>query len=285
MKGWRFVFTRRWVGYLAVAVAFATACYFLGMWQLSRLAEVQAANTRIENNYDSRPTPIADVLQSLQSYRAGQEWTQVLLRGSYLTDDQLLVRNRPQAGTPGFEVLTPLRLADGSVFVVDRGWVPVGQKQDAPESVPAPPTGEVTVVARLQAGEPDLPGRSAPPAGSQQIATIQLHNVAKILGMPTYTSAYGLMVSESPAPAVRPAATLKPTRDEGLNLSYAIQWGAFGLFGFFGLGYAIRQEYRLVNSDDPQERERAEERARRRAAKPLTDAEAEDAILEASNQS
>ena len=46
--------------------------------------------------------------------------------------------------------LTPLRLDDGSVFVLDRGWVSIGTKQDAPDSVPAAPAGRVAVRALLR---------------------------------------------------------------------------------------------------------------------------------------
>jgi hypothetical protein len=51
--------------------------------------------------------------------------------------------------------------------------------------------------------------------------------------------------------------------------------------GFIGLGWAVRQEYRIANEDDPAERERAAERARRKAAKPRSDAEIEDELLDA----
>ncbi|MCC6855340.1 MAG: hypothetical protein IT189_04695 [Microbacteriaceae bacterium] len=50
---------------------------------------------------------------------------------------------------------------------------------------------------------------------------------------------------------------------------------------FIALGWAIRQEYRIRNADDPAERERAAERERKRAAKPRTDAEVEDELLDA----
>ena len=69
-------------------------------------------------------------------------------------------------------------------------------------------------------------------------------------------------------------------QDEGLHRSYMIQWVIFALIGFFGLGYAVRQEYRLRNVDDPAERQRAEERERRRASKK-SDADIEDEILDA----
>jgi cytochrome oxidase assembly protein ShyY1 len=282
VTGWRFAFSARWIGYLGVVVVFAVACYFLALWQLARSAEVQAAVAKIEANYDAQPSPVEDILPTHQSYSPDQEWTPVVLHGSYLSQEQVLVRNRPRSAGPGFDVLTPLRLDDGSVFIVDRGWVPVGSGQDAPDAVPAAPKGPVSVVARLKASEPIVPGRQPPPAGSGQVGGIQLGEIAKTLDAPTYTGAYGLMASEEPAPSERPAAAPKPTLDQGLNLSYAIQWCIFGILGFFGLGYAIRQEYRRFNSDDPDERVKAEERARRRANRPPTDAEAEDAILEAS---
>jgi cytochrome oxidase assembly protein ShyY1 len=133
-------------------------------------------------------------------------------------------------------------------------------------------------VARLKASEPDLPGRTAT---GNQIATINLTTIAERLDRSVYTGAYGLMDTESPAAAdKRPTAVLKPIRDEGPHLSYAFQWFVFGLLAFIGLGWALREEYRSVNADDPDQRERADERARKRAAKPLNDAEIEDQLLE-----
>lgn len=279
MSGWRFALTPRWMGYLALAVAFAVACSLLGTWQFQRRAEARAAIDLIEANYDQTPRPVAEVLATPDAYEPSQEWTPVLLRGHYLNEDELLVRNRPRSGQPGFEVLAPLQLEDGTVFVVDRGWVPSGSRQDAPDVVPAAPTGPVTVVARLKAGEPTLPGRTAP-AGTNQIATIHLDEVADRIDLPTYTGAYGLVVSEDPEPATAPIATIKPEPDEGPHLSYALQWFVFALIGFIGLGWALREEYRVVNVADPEERERAAERARRKALKKPTDAETEDAILD-----
>lgn len=187
------------------------------------------------------------------------------------------MRNRPLNINPGFEVLTPLRLADGTVFIVDRGWLPTGESQDAPDEVPAAPEGQVTVIARLKAGEPSLAGRSA---SGNQIATVNLNDIAERLGAPTYTGAYGLLASEDPATAERPVAITRPVRDEGPHLSYAFQWFVFALLAFVGLGWAVRQEYRTVNVDDPEERQRAAERDRRQAAKPRSDAEIEDAMLD-----
>ena len=277
MKAWRIAFSRRYLGYLALAIVFSIACVALSHWQVDRLNETRTANNLVERNFDSTPTPLAEVLPTLTSYTGSQEWKQVTVSGRYLTDQQLLVRNRPLDGNPGFEVLDPLLLDDGTVFIIDRGYVPTGNHQDLPDTIPEPSSGRVTVVARLQASEPTFDNQTA---GKGQVSTIHLPRVAELVGKPTFTRAYGLMVHETPAAATNPMPQPKPQLDEGLHISYAIQWILFGIMAFLGLGYAIRTEYRARNADDPVERERAAERERRKAAKPRSDAEVEDELLD-----
>ncbi len=277
MKGWSFAFNRRWFGYLGVAIAFAIGCVLLSHWQFDRREEALTEINRVIDNYDATPIPIAEALPTLDGFDEDEKWQPVTLVGEYLVEEQVLVRGRPYNGRPGFEVLTPLRLDDGRTFIVDRGWVAPGNTQDAPDSVPEPPSGTVTVVARLKAGEPTIPGRSAPEG---QVATINLPQVAELVSGDVYTGAYGLLVSESPAVADTPLPAIAPSPDEGPHLSYAVQWIVFALFGFFGLGYALRQEYRLFNADDPEERARAVIRREKAAKRKPTDAEIEDALLE-----
>ena len=278
MSNWSFAISRRWFGYLALVIVFAIVCCLLGWWQLNRRAEARAEIDRVDGNYSNEPLPLGDVLADLDDFEIDQKWTPVTMTGTYLSDEQLLVRNRPLNGNPGFEVLTPLQLEDGTVFIVDRGWVAPGSAQDSPDFIPDAPTGIVTVEARLKAGEPTLPGRSAP---SGQVATIELGQIADLVEKPTYTGAYGLMMTESPAAENNLTVIPKPARDEGPHLSYALQWFVFAIMGFFGLGYALRQEYRMVNADDPEERERARIRKKKDDERARTDAEIEDALLDA----
>lgn len=277
MKAFGLLFSRRWLGYLALVVVFAIACVFLSMWQLARREEARQAIERVEVNWDAAPAAVDDLLPARDTFDPADTWHPVEVTGRYLADEQLLVRGRPMDGRVGFEVLVPLELADGSVLVIDRGWLPAGNEQDAPDAVPAPPSGEVTVVARLKPGEPTIPGRGAPEG---QVATIHLPTVAGLVGAPTYTGAYGLMASEDPATAERPRAYPRPVADEGPHLSYAFQWVAFGVLAFIGLGWAVRREWRVRHEDDPDERLRAEARRRRAAAKGPTDAEIEDELLD-----
>ena len=277
MNNWRFALTWHWARYLVLAIVFAIVCVGLCLWQLDRRNTALEELARIDNNYSADPIPLDEALPELDSFDLSQKWTPVTMTGTYLSADELLVRNRPYNSGPGFEVLTPLLLADGSVFIVDRGGLPTGREQDSPDEIPAAPTGEVTVTVRLKPGEPSLPGRSAPEG---QIATIQLDDIADMLDEPVYTGAYGLMADEDPAPAERPLAATKPARDEGPHLSYAFQWLVFALFGFLGLGYGLRQEYRRINEDDPDEMVRAEARRVKDAARKRTDAEVEDELVD-----
>lgn len=263
---------RRWGGYLALVIVFAVACGLLSWWQWSRRADAVAEIQRVEANYDAAPIAVDDLLGSLDDWDVDDEWAPVELHGSYLTDEQLLVRNRPYNGASGFEVLVPFLLEDGRVFVIDRGWVPVGASVQAPDAVPAAPEGNVTVVARLRSGEPELPGRTAPQG---QLATIHLPSVAALTGPQTYTGAYGLLSAEEPAPAeVRPAPALKPAADEGPHLSYALQWIAFGILAFVGLFWAIRRERRIAALPE------SERAAAREPKRRSTDTDYEDAVLD-----
>ena len=276
---WRFAFSRRWFGYLALTIVFAVACVLLSRWQVARLDEAASTNRLVTANWNADPVALDGLLPEGASWDDALEYRPVEVSGVYETDGETLVRNRPYNGNPGFEILTPLRLADGSVFVVDRGWVPVGSTQDSPDVVPAPPEGEVTVTARLKPGEGRIEGRGAP-AG--QIATIQLDDLSAQLDEPLRTAGYGLLVQEDPAPIEeRPLAAIKPVADEGLHISYAIQWVLFAIMGFGGLAWAIRHEYRIRNADDPEVIAAEERREQRRLRRGRSDAEIEDEPLDA----
>lgn len=276
-KGWRFLLSRRWIGYFALLVVFAIACGFLSQWQFDRRDQKVDANTLVETNFDAAPVPIDEALPTLGSFDTNQEWVPVTLEGEYLEAEQLLVRGRPSDGLPGFEILTPFLTTDGNVFIVNRGWIPTGHDQDYPDSVPMPPEGEVTVTARLKPGEPEIPGRSAPEG---QIATIQLDTLAELLGEDrTYSAAYGLLRTEDPASETG-KLTPKPELTEGNHLSYAFQWIIFAIIAAVGLIYGLREEFRERNADDPRVIAAKKREAERKARAKKTDADYEDELID-----
>lgn len=284
---YRFLFSSKWLGYLLLAAIFATACVFLGRWQMDRRAETLAEINRVTSNYSATPIPFAEAETQFSRLDADKEWTQVELKGSYDVGGQRVVRNRPLNGQPGYEVVVPFKLNTGQSVIVDRGWLPIGNNTPGhPDSVPEPPAGEVTVVVRLKPGEPELQ-RGAPDG---QLASIDLPAYAGQLGYPVLTGAYGQIASETPAAATMPSPFPKPSVEEGTHLSYSLQWFAFGVLMFVGFGYAARQQARNAEIDAEDASadgapEYAMATARRRPVprkrKNPTAEEEEDAILDA----
>jgi len=263
----------RWTAYVAVAVVFAVACAFLSNWQFTRNADRAQQLALVDQNYDAQPVPLDELLPAGGELPAGDEWRPVEVQGEYLAEEQVLVRNRPHGGTAAFEVLVPFRLEGGRVLLIDRGWVAPGEDQPLPDVVPAPPEGQVTVIARLRPAEPvPASGRSAPRG---QVPTINPPLVADVMdaaGADVELSAYGVMASEDPAPVAVPGALESPSEDPGPHLSYAIQWILFAIMGFVFIGYVIRTELR-------HRREDVEERKPRDR-----DMQDEDSILDAAGR-
>ncbi len=287
---YRFLFSSKWLGYLLLAAIFASACVFLGRWQMDRRAETLAEIDRVVTNYSATPIPFADAREQFNRLDPAMEWTQVELKGSYLADGQRVVRNRPLNGQPGYEVVVPFRLATGETVVVDRGWLPIGNRNPgSPDSVPKPPAGEVTAVVRLKHPEPELQ-RGAPEG---QLASIDLAAYSAQLPYPLLTGAYGQLASETPPAAEMPLPFPKPSTEEGTHLSYSLQWFAFGVLMFVGFGYAARQQARnaAIDAEDDDESSEgalhsAAASARRRPPAPrkrkkATAEEEEDALLDA----
>lgn len=236
----------RWAMYVGVAILFAVACAFLSNWQFSRNAERSEQLELVANNYDAAPVALGDLLAPGAELTPSDEWRPVRLEGRYLADEQLLVRNRAHGGSAAYEQLVPFRLDDGRTLLVDRGWLPPGNSQSLPDDIPDPPSGEVTVEVRLR------PGEAAPTSGrtaeAGQVPTINLGLVAEQTG-PLEPGAYGLLMSETPAPATAPLTVDPPSNDPGPYLSYAIQWILFALMGFGFITYVIVSERRLRLED------------------------------------
>lgn len=256
----------RWLGYLALTVAFALVCCFLGWWQWDRREQALAAIDRLESNYDRAPVAVTDALPALDAFDVDQQWTPVVLEGEYLVQDELLLRGRWRDGQVGFDVITPFRTLDGTVFLVDRGWIDQAEGAEQPITAPSTPEGRTTVVARLRPNEGRIAGRGAPEG---QIASVDLPSIAAELGEPTYTGAYGLLVTEGGAVPTDVAVAVRPVLDEGPHLSYSLQWYVFALGGFAALVWAMRDALR--GDAVPVERP---------AGKRRSDAEVEDDILD-----
>ncbi|MBP1325227.1 cytochrome oxidase assembly protein ShyY1 [Leucobacter exalbidus] len=282
MPGWSFLRSRRWLGYFTMMLIFSIACVWLGNWQFERRGEARAEIDRIDANYGAPAIPLAEEIPDPASFDESlQKWRTATVTGTYV-GDPVLARNRPGPDGVGSDMIQALQTTDGRVFYVDRGWVPVDG--NAAESagfdmaqLPQAPQGTVTVEVRLRAAEPEISGRTS---SALTVPSIDVPAVAQITGIEaeTYTGAYGMLVSESPA-GEHGALPAKPERDEGPHLSYALQWYVFILIAGIGVLYAAKREYRTFNegSDAVAELERRD--AVRKRRRGPSDADIEDELL------
>ena len=183
----------------------------LGFWQLNRAwqkAELQAAFAE-----QSRQAPVS--LDHLNPADSSHYYRQVTATGRYDDSRQLLLDNQLREGRPGYQVLTPLRLADGEAILVNRGWVPLGEsRQVLPDiAVTAEP---VTVNGRI--AQPANPGiRLGEPGGADRnwprvIQYVDYSPLSTILGYP-----------------LKPAIILlDPQADQGYWRDWQPNFGGFG---------------------------------------------------------
>ena len=172
-------------------------------------------------------------------------YAQVAVQGEWDAARQFLLDNRTRDGRAGYEVLTPLRLADGRRLLVNRGWLPFGGRRDElPEVASGLPGGTVTLRGRLD----ELPtaglasGRAAPPLEGPWPRVTSFPQPAEL--------AAALAVGGRGAEGAGPAAVrLEPrvllldaaepagyrrdwrpfAKGPEQNVSYAVQWWSFGV--------------------------------------------------------
>lgn len=234
---------RRWAPWLALVVLFAVATTLLSWWQFDRREERVERISQVVQNYDSAPIELADVtwLEIGNGLRA-EEWRPLNLRGTFLPENAILVRNRPLNGSPGFLQLVPFKTDTGEVIVVERGWLPAGSDITEPLLNPLPDSQTKELVVRLRQGEADSGKESV--AG--RLDTIDLGEFDELYpSLGIETRFYGRLASELPQPAEAPLPQPKPSLNEGNHLSYALQWLLFGIMAFAAFWWAYRNDKRL----------------------------------------
>lgn len=267
-----------WLVLTLVVFAFAISCFtLLAPWQFSRNAERENQNAALTSSFTANPAPLELILPAGASPGQDTQWRRVSLHGSYLPDGEVVARLRTVQGEAAFEILTPLRLDDGTVALVDRGFVRPVRGVQVPE-YPAPPTGPVDLVARVHADETDPQGRSAfadeTTNGRTHVYAVDSRTVASYTGTPVRP---GYLALETGSPGVLGALPL-PQLEAGPFFSYALQWIAFGAMAVLAWAYFTWREIKPGGAlaEQPQ-------RSRRRTvAEQIADEEAaENAALNA----
>jgi surfeit locus 1 family protein len=196
----------------------------LGRWQWQRGEAKQ--DVWAEYRLDAAATPLAGRrLADLPRF------TRVEITGRFRPERQFLLDNRPQAGRPGYEVLTPFELTGGRWILVNRGWVPFTGYQDQLPDVAFSAEEPLTLTGKIE----QLPvaglesGRSPPR---------QTASWPRLTSFPTYEELQSTLERELESrillldPAM-PHGFVRDWKPPGLDpsrhFSYAIQWWGFAV--------------------------------------------------------
>lgn len=234
---YRFLAAPRWIAATLVVVAVVAGCTWAGFWQLRRLDEREAFNDLVSGRLAAEPAPVGELLDGPPAAAA---YRRVWARGTFLPGEEVLVRSRVHDGSAGFDVLTPFLLDDGTLLVVDRGWVPLSM--DTPPVAAAPPAGPVRIDGILRESETRRGAGGGEPTGTPAVVDrIDLDVLAGRLSGPVAPVWLQLAGSGDDLPVPLPEPD---TADEGPHLSYAVQWFSFATVGIVGYAALVRRSAR-----------------------------------------
>lgn len=205
----------------AAALTGAAVTFALGQWQLERGRARDALQADVEQR-EKLPAVAGSSLLSPQA--AELVHRAVVLRGSWVADRTIYLDNRQMRGTPGFFVVTPMKLEGANQHVlVQRGWAPRDfvRRENLPK-------------VETSAGIVEVRGRIAPPpARLYELGPAAGGPIRQNLDIAAFHAETGL--SLAPVSVVQTA----PLRSEGLlrdwprpdsgsgkNYGYAFQWWA-----------------------------------------------------------
>jgi cytochrome oxidase assembly protein ShyY1 len=230
----------RWIGMFLFVLALAALFIRLGFWQLERKEARAEENIVLELRLAADPVPVEVAVAAAGSDLPSVEFRRGTATGVYRPDLEILVRNRTnELGTAGFHLLTPLELEDGSLVIVNRGWIPLEIDQVPVESL-SPPAGVVVVTGLMRVTE----SRSAigpidPPGRITVLNRIDLERIGALYDqsvLAVWLQALDPLPGGLPEPLVLP-----DTNDRGPHLSYAIQWFSFAAIALVGFGIVLRR--------------------------------------------
>ena len=249
---YRFLLTPRWLAVSLLALLAVPVCVFMGSWQLSRFEsrvdDHRTAEHDARKTAEAPPVPLARALPTADAQLGDSDSGRVVsATGRYDSAHQLLVPHRTLDGRDGYYVLTPLRVDGGSALPVVRGWLPgrAPTSSDA-SSVPAVPSGQVTVVGALQYPEtPDTTGVDT--SGGLPSDQLGIISGASLVNLLPYSVYNGWLTATHPSAPFKAVPPVAPP-DSGLdlkafqNLGYTGQWFVFAGFVVFMWFRFVRRE-------------------------------------------
>jgi cytochrome oxidase assembly protein ShyY1 len=217
----------------------------LSNWQWHRLHARQAYNVEIQAEIDQAPVPISDLLVFNDESRVVPEksqWRTVELTGTWLPSQQVLVRKKSLESNLGLWVVTPLKLVDGTVVMINRGWTAAANSAVDSPVVAEVPKGTIEVLGRIR----DVQARTKPGPTDLPVGQVDRIIPLEILNSPkTLINAYVEMTASRPESKSSEIRILpEPEVTEGAHRSYALQWMFFEIMTVIGWTILVRNEFK-----------------------------------------
>jgi len=223
--------------FCAFAVVAAAVFVRLGLWQLARLHAKVQRNAVIAAQQRSAPVRLA----ALPRDTAAAHYRRAVVSGQFDYEHELVVSGRTHQGSPGAELVTPLRpTGSDTAVLVNRGWVysPDGASVDRARWRER---DSGTVEGYVEQYAPDA-GTTAG-ADRRIIRRVSRRELASRIPYPL--APYYLVVTSDTAGASHPVRREMPILDDGPHRSYAIQWFAFAAIALVGAVVVVVRERRM----------------------------------------
>jgi cytochrome oxidase assembly protein ShyY1 len=228
----------RWALLIIFVAVLGIVFVNLGEWQLDRLAQRRERNATTIANEQKPIRPYEEIFT--RTITDADQWQRVEARGTFDPDHQFVVRYRSNGDADGYEIVTPLHTATGTVLV-DRGFLPRVHGAQIPSTAPAPPAGEVTLVGHVRRSE--MGRRAATAPVNNQMRLINSDAIAATLPYPISSGYIGLLTVQPEQQGGFQPVQL-PELSEGPHFWYAVQWFMFTAVGVAGIVVFIRGDLR-----------------------------------------
>jgi cytochrome oxidase assembly protein ShyY1 len=226
---YRFLLSRRWLGFAALVVVVAGVCIRLGIWQFDRLDQRKAENEQIEGNLAVAPASVDSVVSG-DSVDPGDEWRRVTVSGRYDADHQVLLADQTRDLGPGVDVLTPLQTPTGTAVLVDRGWLATDSPSDLPDP-PDPPAGDVSVTGWLRVDSDADDWAVTPDDGSvRAVASDRIETSLPYSLLPGWIA----LIDQQPPADSGLDKPEEPDLGQGPHFFYGVQWWFFAALAVVG---------------------------------------------------
>jgi surfeit locus 1 family protein len=225
------------LGALGVAALVA-----LGTWQLHRRAWKLDLIQRIENRVHAPPVAAPGRAEWPTVTASTHEYRRVRATGVFLHERETLVRASTELGF-GFWVLTPLRTPDGTLVLVNRGFVPP-ERRDPATRAAGQIAGETTVTGLLRMTEP---GGAFLRANDPSADRWYARDVAAIAAARGLGDVAPYFIDADAASSVPdgPVGGLTVIAFHNNHLIYAITWYALAMMLAGATAYIVREQGRL----------------------------------------